>query len=176
MTSLPLHPAIVHLPLGLAFILPVLALGFTWALWKGAVQRRTWAAVVALQALLLGAGLLAMNTGEREEDRVERVVPGAALKEHETRAEQFVWGTGATLLLAALVLVCRNPRTARALTVATVAGTVIVAAAAIRVGHAGGRLVYEHNAGAAYSAPPPHPGSMSIDAIESRRGRDADDR
>ena len=28
MTSLPLHPAIVHLPLGLAFIIPALAVGF----------------------------------------------------------------------------------------------------------------------------------------------------
>ena len=44
-----------------------------------------------------------MNTGEREEDRVERVVPEAALEQHEEYAEQFVWATGFTLVLAGLV-------------------------------------------------------------------------
>lgn len=153
MTSLPLHPAIVHLPLGLAFVMPALAIGFAWALWKGRARTAAWVAIVALQALLLGAGLVAMNTGEREEDRVERVVPHGALEHHEELAEQFVWATGGTLLLAGLVLVFRNPRISRALATATVVGTLAVAASAVRVGHAGGRLVYEHNAGAAYSAP-----------------------
>ena len=71
MPSLPLHPAIVHLPLGLAFLMPALALGFGWALWTGRIRARAWIAIVALQAVLLGGGLAAMNTGEREEDRVE---------------------------------------------------------------------------------------------------------
>lgn len=151
MTSLPLHPAIVHLPLGLAFIIPALAIGFGWALWTGRVRPRAWVTIVALQAVLLAGGLIAMNTGEREEDRVEAVVPKTALKQHETYAEQFVWATGITLLVAGLVPVVRNRRAARGLTVAAVAGTLVVAASALRVGHAGGQLVYVHNAGAAYS-------------------------
>ena len=150
MSSLPLHPAIVHIPLGLAFILPALALGFGWALWTGRVRSRAWLAIVALQATLLGAGWLALNTGEREEDRVEKVVPSAALHTHEEYAEQFVWGAGATFLLAALVPVLRRQRLARAVALASVAGTFVVAGLAIRVGHAGGQLVYTHNAGAAY--------------------------
>jgi hypothetical protein len=51
-------------------------------------------ALVALQTLLLGAGLFAMSTGEREEERVERVVPEAALSTHEAAAEQFIWLPG----------------------------------------------------------------------------------
>lgn len=153
MTSLPLHPAIVHLPLGLAFVMPVLAIGFAWALWKGRVRPRSWATIVALQAVLLGAGLVAMNTGEREEDRVDAVVPEAALGQHEALAGQFVWATGGTLVLAALVLVFPRPAAARALATASVVGTLVVTASAVRVGHAGGQLVYTHNAGAAYSAP-----------------------
>jgi uncharacterized membrane protein len=152
MTSLPLHPAIVHLPLGLAFVLPALAAGFAWALLSGRVQARAWVVIVALQAVLLGAGLAAMNTGERDEDRVERVVPEAAIERHEEYAEQFVWATGATLILAGLVLVFRKPRLIQGLSVAAVAGTIVVAAAAVRVGHAGGQLVYTHNAAAAYSS------------------------
>jgi hypothetical protein len=40
--------------------------------------------------VLLGRGLVAMNTGEREEERVERVVPDAAIERHEEYAEQNV--------------------------------------------------------------------------------------
>jgi uncharacterized membrane protein len=153
MTSLPLHPAVVHLPLGLAFIIPALALGFTWALWTGRVRIRAWVVIVALQAVLLSAALVAMNTGEREEDRVERVVPSAALERHEAYAERFTWATAVTLVIAGLVLISRQRALTRGLAVATVAGTFLVAASALLVGHAGGQLVYVHNAGAAYASP-----------------------
>lgn len=153
MSSLPLHPAVVHIPLGLAFIMPLLALGFGWALWTRRVRPRAWVAIVALQAVLLAAGLAAMNTGEREEDRVESAVPHAAMEEHEEAAEQFVQATGLTLGLMLLVLVGRRPAVAKPLMIVAFAGTVAVTALAIRVGHAGGKLVYVHNAGAAYAAP-----------------------
>ncbi len=150
MSSIPLHPALVHLPLGLAFILPVLAIGFTWALWTKRIKPRAWLVIIILQAILLGAGLLAMNTGEREGDRVERVVPERAIETHETYAEQFVWAVGITLAVGILVLIPRS-RLARVLSVATVAGTFAVAGLGVRVGHAGGQLVYVHNAAAAYA-------------------------
>jgi hypothetical protein len=98
-----------------------------------------------------------MNTGEGEEDRVEAVVPDGALHRHEEYAEQFVWAAGITLVFAGLVLVVRQRPVTRALISATVAGSVIVAAAGVRVGRAGGELVYVHNAGAAYA----HPASVA---------------
>jgi hypothetical protein len=166
----------VHLPLGLAFVMPALAIGFAWALWKGRIRVRSWATIVALQAVLVGAGLAAMNTGQREENRVEAVVPDAALEQHEELAEQFVWAAGGTLLLAALVLVFRRPAADRALMTATVLGTVLVAASAIRVGHAGGQLVYKHNAGAAYSVPGQRSAATVADVAAPERQRDYDDR
>jgi uncharacterized membrane protein len=168
MSSLPLHPAVVHVPLGLAFVMPFLAAGFAWALWSGRVRVRAWVVILGLQAALFGAGLVAMNTGEREEDRVERVVPHAALERHEEYAEQFVWATGLTLMTAALVLVARRRAVAHALALATVAGSVVVGAAAIRVGHAGGELVYVHQAGAAYAAQP-RAAADTTDAAAYRR-------
>jgi uncharacterized membrane protein len=148
-----LHPAIVHLPLGLAFVIPVLAAGFAWALWTGRVRPRgAWVAVIGLQAVLLGGGLVAMNSGEREEERVERVVPDVAVERHEEYAEQFVWAVGLTLVAAVLVLAFRKPALVHSMAAATVVGSLVVVAAAIRVGHAGGQLVYAHNAGAAYTA------------------------
>lgn len=151
MPSVPVHPALVHIPLGLAFVIPVIAAVFAWALWTGRVSSRGWIAVVALQAVLLGAGALAANTGEREEERVEAVVPSSAMNRHEAAAEQFLWATAVTLVLAGSVMVSRRAA-ARALALASVAGTVLVAAAAVQVGHAGGELVYVHNAGAAYGS------------------------
>ena len=171
MTSLPLHPAIVHLPLGLAFVIPMLAIGFVWALWTGRVRARAWVTIVALQTVLLGGGLLAMNTGEGEEHRVEAVVPDAALEQHEEYAEQFVWAAAITLLIAGLVLAAPQRPVARSLAVATVAGTLIVAGAALRVGHAGGRLVYVHNAGAAYAGQPVRSEALKISGDEGKISR-----
>jgi hypothetical protein len=133
-------------------VLPFLAAGFAWALWTGRISTRAWITIVALQAVLLGAGLVAMNTGEREEDGVESVVPHAAMEQHEELAEQFIWATGATLLAALMVLgTARRQPAARFLASATVIGTLVVAASAVRLGHAGGELVYRYNAGAAYA-------------------------
>ncbi len=151
MIPTPLHPALVHLPLGLAFILPALALGFAWAAWKNPLKRRAWILIVILQAVLLGAGFVAMNTGEREGERIERAVPKAAIERHEELAEQFLWMTGITLVVAAGALAFRRPVAVRILTGTAVVGTLLVTAAALRVGHAGGQLVYVHNAGAAYA-------------------------
>jgi hypothetical protein len=130
----------------------LLAAGFAWALWTQRVRGRAWITIIALQGVLLGAGLAAMNTGEREEDKVEAIVPDAAMERHERLAEQFVWVTGATLALAVLVLATgRRPEAARVLAMLTVAGTIVVATSAVQVGRAGGELVYRHNAGAAYT-------------------------
>jgi hypothetical protein len=89
-------------------------------------------------------------------------------------ADQFVWATSGTLLLAALVLVSRRPAATHALAIATVVGTVLVAASAIRVGHAGGRHV--HNAGAAYSVSTPRAAAAVTDVADPKGHRENDDR
>ena len=178
MNTLPLHPAVVHLPLGLAMLMPIIAVGFAWALWTGRVRARAWVAVIALQGLLVVSGLVAMNTGEREEDRVERIVQDAALSHHESLAEQFVWSAGATLGLTGLVLLAgtiKRPGTTRVLIAAAVVGTVGVSAMALRVGHAGGQLVYVHGAAAAYVAPPAVGPGAGVPAARPTRGDGDDD-
>ncbi len=72
MSSLPLHPALVHLPLGLAFVMPFLAVSLAWALWVRRVPRLTWAIVVALQTVLLAGGLVALRTGEAQRTESRR--------------------------------------------------------------------------------------------------------
>jgi hypothetical protein len=89
-------------------------------------------------------------------------------------ADQFVWATSGTLRLAALVLVSRRPAATHALAIATVVGTVLVAASAIRVGHAGGRHV--HNADAAYSVSTPRAAAAVTDVADPKGHRENDDR
>ena len=46
---------------------------------------RSWVAIVLLQALLVGSGVLARETGEDQEERVEEVVAERHIEEHEDR-------------------------------------------------------------------------------------------
>jgi len=66
MGNMPWHPAVGHLPLGLAFMTPLLAIGLTWAIWRDWLPKRSWWILVVFQALLVGAGLVTIKTGENE--------------------------------------------------------------------------------------------------------------
>lgn len=151
MSNLPLHPALVHLPLGLAFVLPLLALGLTLAALRGRWSSGAWAMLVGLLLLTVGGGLAAMSTGEQQEDVVERVVPDAVIEQHEERAEAFVWASGGVLALALAALVLKKEGPRRVLATGVTAGTLAMAALAMWTGHSGGELVYSHGAASAYT-------------------------
>jgi uncharacterized membrane protein len=155
---MPLHPKLVHLPIALAVLMPLLSLGLLVAWWRGALQRRTWVIVVALQGLLVATGVIGLRTGETDEERVERVVPEAAIEAHEEAAETFVVGSGVVLAVALLAAVVRPERRALVLAAAASAGTLVVLLLGYRTGEAGGRLVYEHGAASAFTAAPADPG------------------
>lgn len=164
----PLHPALVHLPLGLALVMPLLAAGVALAISRRWVPLRTWIVVVALQAVLVAGGAAAMLTGERDGDRVEKIVGEAPVEAHEERAEYFVWMSGGVLAFAAAALVV-PPRFAGPLTGYSLGLMVVVAVLAVRVGKAGGELVYRHGAARAF-APGAAGGGAAPKADD--RGRD----
>jgi len=149
--DVPLHPAVVHLPLGLAILMPLLALVFTLAWWKGWSSRRGWALVFGLQLLLVGAGLFVKQTGERENRNARRVLVRGTVRPHSKAADLFVLASGATLVIAGLGLVLRERQARWAAAAATVA-TFVVAGIAVRVGHLGGELVYVKGAATVYTA------------------------
>jgi uncharacterized membrane protein len=152
-TSLPLHPAVVHLPLGLAFVVPFLALVLAGALRGGRLPRSSWLLIVGLQAVLVVAGLAALETGQREEERVERVVAKALIGRHEALAESFLETAGVGLALALAALFLREGPGARWLRTSVIAVSFLTLALAVRVGHAGAEVVYRHGAAAAYVQP-----------------------
>ena len=155
MGNVPLHPAIVHLPLGLAMLAPVIALIVLVPLWRGRLPRRAWGLVVLLQAALVATAFVALRTGEAEEETVEPVVAEQALETHEERATLFTWAGVAVLALAlgAALTLGRAEKVGLGLAAATVVAGLAVTGLGIWTGHAGGQLVYQHGAASAYATP-----------------------
>ncbi len=151
MDTVSLHPMIVHLPMALAFLMPMVAGGILWAIWRGYFPQRTWLLVCGLQLAMFAGCLLAMRSGETDEERVEEVVAEAALEAHEEAAELFTWGSGLLLVMTVLPLLFRSQGRIRGAGILTLAGALVLLGLGYRVGAAGGALVYQHGAGAAFS-------------------------
>jgi uncharacterized membrane protein len=174
--ELPLHPAIVHLPLGLAVVLPIAALGVAVALWRGWLPARAWVGVVALQALLVGGGLLGLASGEADEERVERAVGEAAIESHEHAAKRFVIAGGLTLAVAVTALAfARRPAWQRSAQLATAALSLGVLALGLNVGHQGGQLVYGKGGAAAWTSASAGDSAGPVAEREGKKARDDDD-
>lgn len=168
---IPLHPKLVHLPIALAILVPLLTSGLLLAWWRGWLPKRAWIVAVAAQALLVASAWLAMRTGEADEERVERVVPEQALEAHEEAAEAFLLG-GALVLAIALAPLFLGRRASMAAMATTVAGALAVLALGYRVGAAGGELVYRHGAAAAFTAG----GTLQLVEPGGPKHRDMDER
>lgn len=149
MSGIPLHPLVVHFPIVLAILLPISAAVALGAIGRGTTPRRGWAVPLALAAALAASAFAATQTGDREEDRVERVVARGALHDHEEAGERFFVLSGVLFLVAAAGLL---PGTVgRAARLLSTAGAIGLVAAAVQVGHSGGALVYRHGAASAYT-------------------------
>lgn len=153
--SLPLHPALVHLPLGLAVVLPLVAAALTVAFFRGLLPRRAWALWVGLQLVLVVGALASMQTGDSDAEKIEGRVGEAPVEEHEESAERFTWAAAGVLVLGAAVFVLKRPRAFAWGAAVTTVGTLLVAGLGLLAGHAGGRLIYEHNAAAALQSSGP---------------------
>jgi uncharacterized membrane protein len=145
----PLHPVIVHFPLVLAVLLPFFAAGALWVIKRGTAPRRAWAVPVALAVALSFSAWLAVQTGEAQDERVERVVAEQPLETHEEAAEMFLTLSGGLVLLAAAGLA--PGRVGRSARVLATGGAVALVIAAVNVGHSGGQLVYRYGAASAYT-------------------------
>ncbi|MDX1395307.1 MAG: DUF2231 domain-containing protein [Gemmatimonadota bacterium] len=163
----PLHPAIVHMPLAVAVLLPLAALVALWVSGRTDAKRAVWGVIVALVAILAVSSRVAIQTGEAQEEVVERVVTHDALEEHEEAGERLFVGSLIVLAVSALGLV--GGRVGTVARPASAAGALVLLALAIGVGRSGGELVYEHGAASAYASP-------SVPAVAADYRDDHDDR
>ncbi len=145
----PLHPALIHLPIVLAFLLPLAAIISLIMIQRRGKSRARWIGVVILNLALVGSAWLAVETGENEEEVVEEVVGEAALEEHEAAGNRLLFLSVLALSIG-LIGVAPGRVGVAGRMVATVA-TLAVLPAVYVVGHTGGELVYTHGAAAAYT-------------------------
>jgi uncharacterized membrane protein len=156
---LPLHPRIVHLPVALAMLMPLVTSGLLLAWWRGWLPRRAWAVAVALQLVLVVGGIVALRTGEADSRQAETVVAESLVDAHEDAGKLLTAGAFVVLLLTAGALALKSDGAARAVAALATVGTLAVLLLAWRAGHLGGQLVYVHGAARAYApgAPPAAP-------------------
>ena len=145
----PLHPAVVHFPVVLAFLLPLFIAGAVWAIRRGARPRRAWSVPLAAALALAASAWVAVETGEAQDERVERVVSEQPLSRHEEMAEMFLTASAGLAVVAAIGLV--GGIAGRAARITTALGSVGLLAGAALVGHSGGQLVYKYGAASAYA-------------------------
>ncbi len=147
------HPKVIHLPMALAVLMPLVSAGLLAAWSTARLPRRAWVVAVLLQVVLVASGVVALRSGEAEEERVERVVAENLIEAHAEAAEVFVWGAAAILVLQLAAAVLRRESLARAVAAVATVGTLVVLFLGYRTGEAGGRLVYQHGAASAYATP-----------------------
>ncbi len=144
----PTHPALVHIPLGLAFVLPIVIAFLLECMRRGWMPQRTWLIVVTLEALLVGSILIAKEFGEEDEGTALAVVPQEAMELHEERADLL--SALAAVAAGAAALGLFSGRLGAWARLITLALSLAVLASAILVGKSGGDLVYRHGAASMY--------------------------
>ncbi len=169
MDALLFHPKVVHIPMALTVLMPLVAGGLALAWWRNWLPWRAWFVAIGLQAILLVSGVVALRTGEAEEERVERVVSARLIEAHEEAAEVFVWVSGAVLAVMLAAAAFGPRRSGLPVASAATLGTLIVLGLGYRTGQAGGSLVYEHGAAQAYGTSGP------VDARTAPASRGDDD-
>jgi hypothetical protein len=153
MDTLLFHAKLVHVPIALGVLMPIITGGLLLAWWRGWLPRRAWFIAIALQAILLVSGVLALQSGQAEEERVEAVVAEQFIERHEEAAEVFVWASGGVLALMILAAALASRRSGLPSAATATLGTLLVLGLGYRTGQAGGSLVYEHGAAQAYASP-----------------------
>lgn len=175
MDALLFHPKLVHVPMALGVLMPLVAGGMLLAWWRKWLPPRAWMVAVVLQGILFGSAALALRSGEAEEDRVERVVAERLIEAHQQAAGAFVWASGGVLGAMVLALALSSRRGGTATALAATLGTVVVLGLGYRTGQAGGDLVYRHGAAQAYVGGGAQRGANVETEAGLKRGERGDD-
>jgi uncharacterized membrane protein len=147
MLDLPLHPVVVHFPIVLGILLPFAGLLAWWGIKKEIVPQKTWLVIPALALVFTISSVVAVELGEKDEDKVEKFIAEDVIEEHEEAGEAIPWVAGTLLVLSLGTLMRKNSHHLR-LAVAVVSFAALVPL--IHAGHTGGELVYQYGAANAH--------------------------
>lgn len=145
MDQLPWHPVLVHFPIVLSILLPLLTLAL-WFLLRGTgANKRIWLLIPLVASMHFGFAIAAKHYGEIDGQRIgQRISDDAyeALEAHEVGGAK-VPVIAAFVLLSAFIMyfsLKRYPWAPLVFVVISALGAVPV----LQVGHSGGKLIYEH--------------------------------
>jgi uncharacterized membrane protein len=145
----PLHPAVVHFPIAVTFLLPVLIVVFAMMIRANKMTPKGWLIIVGLQLAVVISGYVSLETGETEEHKVEKVISKSLIHEHEEAAEIFVGSTVIALVLSIAAFFIRKEIGFK-LKLGIAVLTLISCYLAYRTGELGGELIYKHGGASAY--------------------------
>ena len=145
----PLHPAVVHFPVVLAFLLPLFVAGAFWTMRRGTNPRRAWMLPVIAAVFLALSAWAAVQTGQSQGERVERVVSEQTIESHEETAETFLALSAGLAVVALVGLV--GGIAGKSARIVTGIGSLVLVGLVAKVGHSGGELVYRYGAASAYT-------------------------
>ncbi len=147
MLDLPLHPIVVHFPIVLGTLLPFVGFFIWWAIRKEIVPQKIWLVVPALALVFTLSSVVAVQLGEKDEDKVEKFISEEVIEEHEEAGEAIPWVAGTLLVLSIGTLLRKNSHHLR-LAVAVI--SLVAMIPLVNAGHTGGKLVYEYGAANAH--------------------------
>ena len=107
-----LHPKLVHLPLALSMLMPLLGGALTLSWWRGWLPRRVWIIALALHITLTLSAFAAMQSGEDEQNVAERAVSGELIRAHEESASALLWLSVVALFSALIATISETPENA----------------------------------------------------------------
>jgi len=150
-TGIPLHPAIVHLPLGLAIALPFITAAIYYLIKTDKLDSLAWWIPVVLQVVVVIFTFTAMQIGEGDEEKVEKVVAEEYIEEHEEAGKIFlILGIASLLVLGAGI---KSSKFQSALQAGSIALLLVSLGGGVYAGKLGGELVYKHGAASAFTNP-----------------------
>jgi uncharacterized membrane protein len=147
MFDLPLHPVVVHFPIVLGILLPFVGFLTWWGIKKEIVPQKVWLVVIALALVFTISSMVAVELGEKDEEKVEKFVAEDVIEEHEEAGEAIPWVAGTLLVLSVGALLRKNSHRIR-LAVAIISLVAVIPL--VNAGHTGGELVYQYGAANAH--------------------------
>lgn len=161
MFDLPLHPIVVHFPIVLGALLPLLAILLWWAIQKWQWTPRVWSLVSAVALVYSLSAVTAVQLGEADEEKVEKVISEKVIEEHEEAGELIPWIAETLFLVSLGGFTVKYSKQAQ---MALIVLSLVAVAPLINAGHTGGALVYEHGASVAH-LPPDHKAAIQSGTI-----------
>lgn len=150
---MPLHPMLVHLPLGLAIILPLFLFVVAWAIRAYRLDERAWWLMVMMSLITVVGSVMAVRSGDSEEDPAENIVAHRLIEDHEQAGVVFLYSCIAVLCAIVVTAFLRRRKAQGVAMAICIALAVVSALLGMRAGHSGGELVYQHGAANVYAAP-----------------------